>query len=130
MRMNRKLAALAGGIALTGGLLAGSAGTASAAPSAPSAASAASDCPSGWFCVWSGQNYTGHMQKVAGNNADLTGFSVFQGFKSWYNHGASCDYRWYGAKNYGGETAVVARGAKGTGATVWAQASNKWVNCR
>ncbi|WP_338785448.1 peptidase inhibitor family I36 protein [Streptomyces sp. DG1A-41] len=54
--MTRKLAVMAGGIALTGGLLAGNTGVAGAAETAPQAAS---DCPSGWFCVWSGKNYTG-----------------------------------------------------------------------
>ncbi|EME97922.1 peptidase inhibitor family I36 protein [Streptomyces mobaraensis NBRC 13819 = DSM 40847] len=127
MRMTRKFAVLAGGVALTGGLLAGTAGVAGAASTA---AQAASDCPAGYFCVWSGQNYTGHRQQVAGNNADLTKYSVFQGFKSWYNHGTSCDYQWYGAKNYHGDSAVLARGTKGTGGTVWNQGSNKWVNCR
>jgi len=126
VRMTRKFAAVASGIVLTGGLLAGSAGVASAAPAAPQAAS---DCPLGWFCVWSGKNYTGHMQKVAGKNADLTQFSVFQNFMSWYNHGRSCDYKWYGEKNYGGNSAVLAKGVKGTGDTHWNQKSNEWVNC-
>ncbi|MFE9172507.1 peptidase inhibitor family I36 protein [Streptomyces kebangsaanensis] len=127
MRMTRKFAAVAGGVVLTGGLLAGSAGAVSAAEAAPQAAS---DCPSGWFCVWSGKNYTGHMQKVAGTNADLTKFAVFQDFKSWYNHGKSCDYKWYAKKNHQGTSGVIARGAKGTGDTRWYQKSNKWVNCR
>ncbi|CAM5311609.1 MULTISPECIES: peptidase inhibitor family I36 protein [Streptomyces] len=90
--MTRKLTAMAGGIALTGGLLAGSAGAAGAAPATPKAPS---DCPSGYFCVWAGQNYTGHRQQVAGTNKDLTQYSVFQNFKSWYNHGAKCDFEWY-----------------------------------
>jgi hypothetical protein len=127
MRMAKKLAVMAGGMALTGGLLAGGAGTAGAAQAAPQAAS---DCPSGWFCVWAGKNYTGRMQKVEGRNADLTGFVVFQGFKSWYNHGKSCDYKWFGEKNFRGDSGVLARGARGTGDTVWAQDSNQWVNCR
>ncbi|MGW6220615.1 peptidase inhibitor family I36 protein [Streptomyces olivaceus] len=127
MNITRKLAVAATGVAMTGGLLAGTAGAAQAAPAAPTAAS---DCPSGWFCVWSGKNYTGRMQKVAGHNANLTQFAVFQGFKSWYNHGASCDYRWYGETNYRGNTAVLKRGVKGTGDKVWHQKSNKWVNCR
>jgi hypothetical protein len=118
---------MAGGIALTGGLLAGTGGTAGAAEASPQAAS---DCPSGWFCVWAGKNYTGRMQKVEGKNADLTGFVVFQGFKSWYNHGKSCDYKWYTKKNYSGDSGVLARGVKGTGDAVWFQKSNQWVNCR
>ncbi|MFI8896094.1 peptidase inhibitor family I36 protein [Streptomyces paradoxus] len=125
--MAKKLAVMAGGMALTGGLLAGGAGTAGAAQAAPQAAS---DCPSGWFCVWAGKNYTGRMQKVEGRNADLTGFVVFQGFKSWYNHGRSCDYKWYGEKNFRGNSDVLPRGNKGTGDTVWSQGSNQWVNCR
>ncbi|MFD8655096.1 peptidase inhibitor family I36 protein [Streptomyces mirabilis] len=104
----------------------GSAGAASAAEATPHAAS---DCPSGYFCVWSGQNYTGHRQQVAGPNPDLTQFSVFQDFMSWYNHGTSCDYKWYDQTNYGGNSGVVARGAKGTGSTHWYEKSNKWVNC-
>ncbi|MFF5969477.1 peptidase inhibitor family I36 protein [Streptomyces collinus] len=127
MRMAKKLAVMAGGMALTGGLLATGAGTAGAAEAAPQAAS---DCPSGWFCVWAGKNYTGRMQKVEGRNADLTGFVVFQGFKSWYNHGRSCDYKWFAEKNFRGDSDVLARGTRGTGDTVWAQDSNQWVNCR
>ncbi|WP_033314002.1 peptidase inhibitor family I36 protein [Streptomyces iakyrus] len=127
MRMAKKLAVMAGGMALTGGLLATGAGTAGAAQAAPQAAS---DCPSGWFCVWAGKNYTGRMQKVEGRNADLTGFVVFQGFKSWYNHGKSCDYKWFTEKNHRGDNGVIPRGAKGTGDAVWFQKSNQWVNCR
>ncbi|WP_406158898.1 peptidase inhibitor family I36 protein [Streptomyces sp. NBC_01005] len=126
MRMTRKLAAAVGGIALTGGLLAGGAGAAGAAEAAPAAAA---DCPSGWYCVWSGENYTGRMQKVEGNNTDLTGFSVFQGFKSRYQHGKSCDFKWYSEKNYKGSSGVIKRGAKLTGSTTHFIKSNKWVNC-
>ncbi|MEU4505307.1 MULTISPECIES: peptidase inhibitor family I36 protein [Streptomyces] len=126
MRMTRKLAAAVGGIALTGGLLAGGAGAAGAAEAAPAAAA---DCPSGWYCVWSGANYTGRMQKVEGNNADLTGFSVFQSFKSRYQHGKSCDFKWYSEKNYKGSSGVIKRGAKLTGSTTHFIKSNKWVNC-
>ncbi|MFB7598638.1 peptidase inhibitor family I36 protein [Streptomyces sp. NPDC056160] len=126
MYMTRKFAALAGGIALTGGLLAGSAGAAEAAVATPQAASS---CPSGYFCVWAGKNYTGHMQKVAGKNDDLTKFSVFQNFKSWYNHGQKCDYRWSSEKKQRGSHGVIKRGAKGTGDTHWYEKSNEWVNC-
>ncbi|GHE75167.1 peptidase inhibitor family I36 protein [Streptomyces cellulosae] len=127
MTITRKLAVLATGVAMTGGLLAGGAGSAGAAPAAPSAAS---DCPSGWFCVWSGQNYTGRMQKVAGTNKDLTQFVVFQNFKSWYNHGKSCDFKWYSAKNHGGSSGIVPRGYKETGSVSRYIKSNTWVNCR
>jgi peptidase inhibitor family I36 len=125
--MTRSLAAMASGIVLTGGLLAGSAGAASAAEATPQAASA---CPSGWFCVWSGKNYTGRMQKVAGKNANLTKYSVFQNFRSWYNHGKSCDLKWYAKTNYHGSSGIVPRGYKQTGSTVRYIKSNKWVNCR
>ncbi|MFI1168633.1 peptidase inhibitor family I36 protein [Streptomyces sp. NPDC020801] len=124
--MTRKFAAVAGGIVLTGGLLAGSAGAASAAQFTPQAAS---DCPSGYFCVWSGQNYTGHRQQVAGSNADLTKYSVFQSFKSWYNHGASCDFKWYSAKNYGGSSGIIPRGFKTSDSASHYIKSNTWVNC-
>ncbi|MFD5475812.1 peptidase inhibitor family I36 protein [Streptomyces hawaiiensis] len=127
MRMADKLAVMAGGIALTGGLLAGTAGPAGAAPAAPQAAS---DCPSGWFCVWAEQNYTGHMQKVAGTNKDLTQYAVFQSFKSWYNHGASCDFKWFSEKNHAGSSGVVPRGYKETGGVSRYMKSNTWVNCR
>ncbi|MHA7961092.1 peptidase inhibitor family I36 protein [Streptomyces sp. L500] len=110
--MNRKVAAIAGGIVLTGGLLAGSAGAAGAAQSTPQAAS---DCPSGYFCVWAGTNYTGHRQQVAKNNRDLTIYPVFQNFKSWYNHGASCAFTAYSEKNYGGEHVTLAKGEKDPG---------------
>lgn len=127
MNMSRKFAAMAGGIVLTGGLLAGSAGVAGAADASAQSASA---CPSGYFCVWSGKNYTGHMQKVAGKNADLTKYSVFQNFRSWYNHGRSCDYKWYAKTHYKGGSGIVRKGAKGTGDTHWYEKSNTWVNCR
>ncbi|MDG9707975.1 peptidase inhibitor family I36 protein [Streptomyces sp. DH10] len=127
MRMTRKLAVMTGGLALTGGLLAGGAGTAGAAEAAPQAAS---DCPSGWFCVWAGQNYTGRMQKVAGTNKDLTQYAVFQSFKSWYNHGASCDFKWFSEKNHGGSSGVVPRGYKETGSVSRYMKSNTWVNCK
>ncbi|MFI7406279.1 peptidase inhibitor family I36 protein [Streptomyces sp. NPDC049541] len=126
MRLTRKFAAVAGGIVLTGGLLVGGAGAASATQAAPQAAS---DCPAGWFCVWSGQNYTGHMQKVAGTNADLTQFSVFQDFQSWYNHGNSCDFKWYSATNYGGSSGVIPRGYKTYDSGHHYIKSNKWTNC-
>ncbi len=126
MRMTRKFAAVTSGIALTGGLLAGSAGIASAGQAAPRAAS---DCPSGWFCVWSGANYTGHMQKVAGSNDDLTQYSVFQDFRSWYNHGRSCDFKWYSEKNRHGSSGIFKKGDKDTNYGRYYIKSNTWVNC-
>ncbi|WDV53622.1 peptidase inhibitor family I36 protein [Streptomyces coeruleorubidus] len=127
MRMTRKLAVMTGGLALTGGLLAGGAGTAGAAEVGPQAAS---DCPSGWFCVWAGQNYTGRMQKVAGTNKDLTKFAVFQNFRSWYNHGASCDFQWFSEKNHRGSDGIIPRGNKATDSKGHYIKSNKWVNCK
>ncbi|MFD9396373.1 peptidase inhibitor family I36 protein [Streptomyces sp. NPDC060000] len=128
--MTRKFAAVASGIVLTGGLLAGSAGAAGAAQAATQTApQVASDCPAGWFCVWEGQNYTGHMQKVAGSNPDLTRFSVFQSFKSWYNHGNSCDLRWYSETNYNGSNSLVFRGYRTTTSASHYIKSNTWVNC-
>ncbi|MEU0336751.1 peptidase inhibitor family I36 protein [Streptomyces sp. NPDC006193] len=122
--MTSAFAAVVGGIALTGGLLAGGAGTAGAAQTGPQSAA---DCPSGYFCVWSGQNYTGHRQQVAGTNADLTQYSVFQSFKSWYNHGASCDFKWYSAKNYSGSSGIVPRGYKTSDSASHYIKSNTWV---
>lgn len=93
-------------------------------------AQAAKDCPKGWLCVWSGKNYTGRMQKVAGNNKDLSRFTVFaKGSKSGYNHGASCDVKIYQGKNYKNLRSTVPRNYKNTGATEKIL-SNKWVNCR
>lgn len=98
------------------------------------AVTAAADCPSGWFCVWSGRNYTGRMQKVKYNNPDLTQYSVFNGgVLSYYNHGTSCDVTIYSGKNYSGDSYTITRGAKDTApsdssAGTWR--SNKWVNCR
>ncbi|MEV8456697.1 peptidase inhibitor family I36 protein [Streptomyces sp. NPDC052095] len=126
MRTTRKFAAIAGGIALTGGLLAGGAGAAGAAEVTPTAAS---DCPSGWHCVWSGENYTGRMQKVEGNNADLTMFSVFQSFKSSYQHGKNCDFKWFSEKNYKGNSGTLKRGTRTTAPNPRYIKSNKWVNC-
>jgi len=121
--MTRKFAAVAGGIMLTGGLLAGSAGAASAEVTPQ----AASDCPSGYFCVWAGSNYTGHRQQVAGSNADLTQYPVFQSFKSWYNHGASCNFKWYSAKNYGGSNGIIPKGSKTSDTVAHYMKSNTWV---
>ena len=126
MRMTRKFAAVASGIALTGGLLVTSAGTVGATEVTPTAAS---DCPSGWYCVWFGENYTGRMQKVEGNNANLTQFAVFQGFKSRYQHGKNCDFKWYSGTNYTGSSGIIKRGSKLTGSTTHFIKSNKWVNC-
>ncbi|MFJ2896186.1 peptidase inhibitor family I36 protein [Streptomyces sp. NPDC087218] len=126
MRMTRKFAAVASGIALTGGLLVTSAGTVGATEVTPTAAS---DCPLGWYCVWSGENYTGRMQKVEGNNADLTRFVVFQGFKSRYQHGRNCDFKWYSGTNYTSSSGIIKRGSKLTGSTTHFIKSNKWVNC-
>ncbi|MFF6785728.1 peptidase inhibitor family I36 protein [Streptomyces sp. NPDC012510] len=94
-----------------------------------SANAAPSDCPSGWYCVWSGQNYTGRMQKVEGDNADLTRFSVFQSFKSRFQNGKSCDFKWYSEKNYRGDSGVIKKGSKATWSTTHFIKSNKWVNC-
>ncbi|MEU6484193.1 peptidase inhibitor family I36 protein [Streptomyces sp. NPDC046887] len=81
-------------------------------------------------CVWSGQNYTGRMQKVEGDNRNLTQFAVFLSFKSWYNHGASCDFKWYSLRNHGGDSGVIARGHRKTDNASHYIESNKWVNCR
>ncbi|GAA1550755.1 MULTISPECIES: peptidase inhibitor family I36 protein [Streptomyces] len=124
MRVTKKFAAVAGGLALTGGLLVGGAGAASAEPQA------ASDCPSGYFCVWSGSNYTGRRQQVAGTNKDLTGYTVFQSFKSWYNRGSSCDFKWFSEKNHSGSSSTVPRGFKKSDNAAHYIKSNTWVNCR
>ncbi|MGW1192079.1 peptidase inhibitor family I36 protein [Streptomyces sp. NPDC002559] len=112
MRMTRKFTAVASGIALPGGLLVSSAGTVGATEVTPTAAS---DCQSGWHCVWSGENCTGRMQKVEENNANLTMHSVFQSFESSYQHGKSCDFRWYSGTNYTGSGGIIERGSKLTG---------------
>lgn len=95
-----------------------------------SASAASSDCPKGWLCVWEGQNYTGRMQKVEGNNADLSRFTVFaNGYNSIYNNGRSCDFKAWKGKNYTGESGVIKRGVKATGPYTKKFLSNKWVNC-
>ena len=98
------------------------------------AVTAAADCPSSWFCVWSGRNYTGRMQKVRYDNKDLSQYSVFNGrVLSYYNHGKSCDVTIYSGKNYHGDSYIIDRGAKDTapsGASALRILSNKWVNCR
>ncbi|MFD3519854.1 peptidase inhibitor family I36 protein [Streptomyces sp. NPDC058653] len=99
----------------------GATGTAQAAPS---------DCPRGWFCVWSGQNYTGRMQKVQGDNTDLSQFTVFaDGALSGFNNGISCDVNVYAGKNYTRFIDTVERGYKGSDASPDKFLSNKWVNC-
>jgi hypothetical protein len=92
---------------------------------------ASSDCPSGWFCVWAGTDYTGRMQKVQYNNADLSQYTVFSHAKSAFNNGKSCDVELYGGKNYTNYLGTLKRGVKGpgTGAEIKIL-SNKWVNCR
>ncbi|MGW2642989.1 peptidase inhibitor family I36 protein [Streptomyces sp. NPDC001348] len=127
-------------LALLGGTTSGVAAaagnsTASEAGSTSRAAVRASaDCPSGWFCVWSGRNYTGRMQKVRYNNEDLSQYGVFNGgVLSYYNHGTSCDVTIYSGKHYGGDSYVIDRGAKDTapsGASALTILSDKWVDCR
>jgi hypothetical protein len=92
---------------------------------------AASDCPKGWLCVWKGDNYTGRMQKVQYDNADLSQYTVFaNGSLSGFNNGNSCDVRIYAGKNHTDYITTVRRGDKGTGASAPVKIlSNKWVNC-
>ncbi|MDQ0715696.1 hypothetical protein QFZ55_005148 [Streptomyces luteogriseus] len=92
---------------------------------------ASSDCPSGWFCVWAGDDYKGQMQKVEGNNADLSRFTVFVHARSGFNNGKSCDVNLYGGKNYTDFLGTMKRGDKGPGPGHEVKIlSNKWVNCR
>ncbi|MEV7088877.1 peptidase inhibitor family I36 protein [Streptomyces sp. NPDC093085] len=121
--MTNKIATLAGGIVLTGGLLGAGAAPAGAAPAAPQAAA---DCPAGYFCVWAGQNYTGQRQQVAGTNADLTQYAVFQNFKSWYNHGTSCNFQWFSGKNHTGSSGIIVKGTKVSDTVSHYIKSNKW----
>ena len=95
------------------------------------AAAASSDCPRGWLCVWLGENYTGRMQKVQYDNADLSMYTVFAGgFRSIFNNGNSCDVTLYGGKNYTNSLGTVERGVKGSSSSTTLKAlSNKWVNC-
>ncbi|MBT2675148.1 peptidase inhibitor family I36 protein [Streptomyces sp. ISL-14] len=92
---------------------------------------ASSDCPKGWLCVWSGTNYTGRMQKVQYDNADLSQYTVFaNGSLSVFNNGNSCDVKVYAGKNYTDLIQTVKRGDKHTGGGVPVKVlSNKWVNC-
>lgn len=92
---------------------------------------ASSDCPKGWLCVWSGDDYTGRMQKVQYDNADLSQYTVFaNGSLSGFNNGNSCDVKIYAGKNYTDLITTVERGHKGTGAPNPVKIlSNKWVNC-
>ncbi|MFI7020104.1 peptidase inhibitor family I36 protein [Streptomyces sp. NPDC050164] len=92
---------------------------------------AASDCPSGWFCVWAGEDYKGQMQKVEGNNADLSQFTVFVHHRSNFNNGTSCDVMLYGDKNYKNPLGRTTRGDKNPGIGREVKIlSNKWINCR
>jgi hypothetical protein len=97
-----------------------------------SASAASSDCPPGWLCVWSGTDYTGRMQKVQYDNADLSPYTVFaDGSLSGFNNGRNCDVNIYAGKNYTKFLSTVKRGDKGTGTTTRVKIlSNKWVNCR
>ncbi|MFJ8590250.1 peptidase inhibitor family I36 protein [Streptomyces sp. NPDC093598] len=96
------------------------------------AAAASGDCPKGWLCVWAGENYTGRMQKVEYDNADLSMHTVFaNGFRSVFNNGNSCDVQLYGGKNYTTYLGKLERGQKGSSDEQTLKAlSNKWVNCR
>nr|WP_237525191.1 hypothetical protein [Streptomyces sp. SID5643] len=126
MRMAKKLAVMAGGMAPTGGLPATGAGTAGRAGRAAGGVGLSV----GLVLRLGRQELHRPHAEGRGRNADLTGFVVFQGFKSWYNHGKSCDYKWFTEKNHRGDSGVIPRGAKGTGDSVWFQKSNQWVNCR
>ncbi|WP_372350813.1 peptidase inhibitor family I36 protein [Streptomyces sp. KL116D] len=118
---------IGGGIAAL--VLAGTAFTSSAHAESFSA-TAASDCPPGWFCVWAGENYTAQMQKVEGNNTDLSRYTVFVHARSDFNNGRSCDVNLYGGKNYTNYLGTVKRGGKGAGVGHEIKIlSNKWVNC-
>lgn len=123
--MRTKVGVVSGAVLLASVGLGATSGTASAA---------SSDCPEGWFCVWDGRNYTGRMQQVQYDNADLSQYAVFNGrVLSYYNNGNSCDVTIYSGKNYTGSNITAKRGAKDTATSsqsAGAILSNKWVNCR
>ena len=112
-------------------VLAGTAFAGTAHAEGGASAKASSDCPKGWLCVWSGTDYTGRMQKVQYDNADLSQYTVFaNGSRSGFNNDNSCDVNIYAGKNYTDLITTVKRGTKGTDATSPVKIlSNKWVNC-
>lgn len=112
-------------------LVGGSATGVAVASGGETGARGASDCPKGWLCVWSGKNFTGHMQKVQYDNKDLSRYSVFRnGAWSGFNNGRKCDVAVYAGKNYTNYIGTQPLGTKGTAPQKRKILSNKWVNCR
>lgn len=104
--MLKKIAALAGTLAVAGGF----------ALSAPGAASAArSDCPSGAFCAWYMDSYTGTMYHKYVNGTWPE--PVKNDDRSWYNHGTydpGADViKVYDAAGKDSVTLCIKRGASG-----------------
>ncbi|NLU68255.1 peptidase inhibitor family I36 protein [Streptomyces sp. HNM0574] len=128
-RAHRRVGIGAAAIALSGAVFGGVAGAAGAEGKTTGQGAAA--CPKGYFCVWPKKHYQGAMQKVAGNNKDLTRFGGAFGNKvrSAHNNGTSCDVRVFEQKNYQGRTYVFKKGQKSYGDGVHLR-SNKWVNCK
>jgi hypothetical protein len=75
-----------------------------------------SDCPSGYFCVWSGTNYTGTIQRFAATNAYRT--ISLSATKSYYNHRSQRTWL-HEDPDGGGSSTCINPGASKTSTTGW-----------
>lgn len=96
---------------------------------------APSNCPKGYTCGYTQEDYKGSEGKLAGDNASLGG--IWQSIESVYNNGNSCNVALYHDTNYnpdGGTTTVNRQNGLKDIASVhealWHHvSSNKWIGC-
>lgn len=138
--------ALAGATALGGTAVTASGALAATTPATqanhvghatPIASAAPAGCPSGATCGWTGENYTGKIGILYGNNRDLTKYAaVWDHVESVYNNGKYCTVWLYHWKNYNGSGGweYLARGVglrdiASVGEGLWHHTwSNHWCN--
>lgn len=93
--------------------------------SPPAAQAALSDCPSGYFCAWTGTNYSGTVKKINTTNA-YTALNLTS-VKSYYNNRS---YRtWiHSTTNGSGTYSCLSPGQKSSSVTGWmASAKSVWL---
>lgn len=87
---------------------------------------ASTDCPSGYFCAWSGAGYTGPLRKVS--TPDTYHQLNLASVKSYYNRYSK--RAWLHATSDGSGTyACISSGAKNSNVTGWqAAARSVWLS--
>ncbi|WP_188298407.1 peptidase inhibitor family I36 protein [Streptomyces sp. CBMA156] len=83
-----------------------------------SSVAAFSDCPAGWFCVWTGTNGTGTMARFQSGAADLSDLGMNNNISSLWNR-TSSTWCVFMDKNYGGSHAAVAASDSGNLNSTW-----------